>query len=48
MMRVVAGFDKRVRDGIGIEDGEAHFSQHGADGAFAAGDTASDPKTKHE
>jgi homoaconitase/3-isopropylmalate dehydratase large subunit len=48
MMRGIAGFDERVSDGIGIENGEAHLSQHGAYGAFAAGDAASDPKTKHK
>src|SRR4029077_5091223 len=48
MMRGIAGFDERVRYRIGVEDGKAHFTQHGADRAFAAGDAASDPKTEHE
>src|ERR1700726_249422 len=48
MMCGIAGFNERVRYGIGVEDGKAHLTQHGADGAFAAGDAASDPKTEHE
>ncbi len=42
MMRGITGFDERVRDGVGIENGEAQFSQYGADSAFAAGDAASE------
>jgi hypothetical protein len=36
----LAGFHEPVRDGIGIEDGEAEFAKHGGNGTLAAGDAA--------
>jgi hypothetical protein len=39
--------DKFVREGIGIEDGEAHIAQHGSNGALAAGDSAGESKSQH-
>src|SRR5258707_7581693 len=32
----LAGLDELVGEGVGVEDGEPHFAQHGGDGAFAA------------
>jgi hypothetical protein len=36
----LAGFHEFVRDGIGVEDQEAEFTEDGSDNALAAGDTA--------
>jgi hypothetical protein len=36
----LAGFHQTVRDGVGVEYGEAEFAKHGSDGTFAAGDAA--------
>jgi len=35
-----ARLDEPMGQGVGVEDGEAHFAEHGGDGAFAAGDAA--------
>jgi hypothetical protein len=36
----LAGLDEFVREGIGVENCEAHFAQHGGDRGFAAGNAA--------
>jgi hypothetical protein len=36
-----------VRQGVRVEDGEAEFTEHGGDGAFAAGDAAGEAESKH-
>jgi hypothetical protein len=33
-----------MRQGVRIEDGEAHFPEHGSNGAFAAGDSTGESK----
>ena len=43
----LARLKKRVREGIGVENGEAHFAEHGGDGAFAAGDSAGQAHAEH-
>ena len=43
----LAGFDQSVGKSIGVEDGEAHFAEHGGHGAFAAGDAAGEAKSEH-
>jgi hypothetical protein len=43
----LARLDKFVREGVGIENGEAHIAQHGSNGALAAGDSAGESKSQH-
>jgi hypothetical protein len=43
----LAGLDEFVREGVGVEDGEAHFAQHSGYGAFAAGDAAGESESEH-
>ena len=43
----LAGLDQFVREGVGIKDGEPHFTQHGGDGAFAAGDSTGKAESEH-
>ena len=40
----LARLDKFMRQGVRIEDGEAHFPEHGSNGAFAAGDSTGESK----
>jgi len=44
----IARLDEPMSQGIGIEDGEAHFAQHGGDGAFAAGDSTGEAESEHD
>ena len=44
----LAGLDQFVREGVGVENGKAHFAQHGGDGAFAAGDSTGEAETEHD
>src|SRR3989442_169422 len=44
----LAGPDELVGQGIGVEDGETHFAQHGGDGAFAAGDSTGEAESEHD
>jgi hypothetical protein len=37
-----------MSQGIGVEDGEAHFAQHGGDCAFAAGDSTGKAESEHD
>ncbi len=43
----LAWFDELVSQGVGVEDGETHFAEHGGDGAFAAGDAAGEAESEH-
>src|SRR5438132_2618475 len=43
----LAGFDELVRQPVGVQNREAHFAEHGGDGAFAAGDAAGEAKSEH-
>src|ERR1700719_4208489 len=44
----LAGLDEPVGQGVGIEDREAHFAEHGGAGAFAAGDAAGESESEHD
>ena len=39
--------EESVREGIGVEDREAHLAKHGGDGAFAAGYSAGQTHAEH-
>ena len=43
----LAGLDEFVGEGIGVEDGETEFAEHGGDGAFAAGDSTGEAESEH-
>src|SRR5882762_9161141 len=43
-----ARLDEPMGQGVGVEDGEAHFAEHGGDGAFAAGDAAGESESEHD
>src|SRR5882762_5539086 len=43
----LAGLDELVGEGVGVEDREPHFAQHGGDGAFAAGDSTGKAESEH-
>jgi hypothetical protein len=46
-VRRLARLDEFVREGVGVEDGEAHFAQHSGYGAFAAGDASGESESEH-
>jgi hypothetical protein len=48
VIRRISRLDEPVSQGIGVEDGEAHFAQHGSDGAFAAGDSTGEAESQHD
>jgi hypothetical protein len=43
----LAGLDEFVREGIGVENVEAEFAQHGGDRGFAGGDAACEAEAEH-
>jgi hypothetical protein len=43
----LAGFDEFVGEGVGIENGEAEFAEHGGYSAFAAGDASGKAESEH-
>src|SRR5712691_739952 len=43
----LAPFDQSVGQRIGVEDGEAHFAEHGGDGALSAGNSARESESEH-
>jgi hypothetical protein len=43
----LTGLDEFMGEGVGIEDGEAEFAQHGGNGAFAAGDSTGEAESEH-
>jgi hypothetical protein len=44
----IARLDEPMSQGIGVEDGEAHFAQHGGDCAFATGDSTGEAESEHD
>jgi len=45
----LAGLDELVGEGVGVEDGEAEFAEHGGDGRFfAAGDSTGEAESEHD
>src|SRR5260370_788930 len=47
LVRGLALFDQSVGQRIGVEDGEAHFAEHGGDGALPAGNSARESESEH-
>src|SRR5260370_31380635 len=46
-VRGLAGLDEGVREGIGVEYGEAHFAQHDRDRGLTTGDAPGEAEAKH-
>ncbi len=47
IVRGLAPFDQSMGQGIGVEDGEAYFAEHGGDGALSAGNSARESESEH-
>src|SRR5260370_32273931 len=43
----LARLDELMSEGVGVQDRESHFAQHGGHGAFAAGDSTSEAESEH-
>src|SRR6266568_2975402 len=46
-VRELDPFDQSMGQGIGVEDGEAYFAEHGGDGALSAGNSARESESEH-
>jgi len=43
----LARLDEPVSQGVGVEDGEAHFAQHGSDSTLTAGNAPGESESEH-